>query len=310
MGEDLQVSEGLQVSEDLQNNAALPVRTTRHRRTGRHSSPHQLSLPTDAPALVLAVPGPASDDGQEVTSRLAELVSEFCPGVGIYVGYLHGEEDSLQDTVTGLARAESSHPAVLVPLQAFPDPEADAAISACAASAPMRCLAAAPLGPHPLLGEALHARLAEAGLAHATRVGRVNVVTGTGGVIVGAVGGPDAVKSAEVVAVLLASRLMVPVACEPLDNPARIVKAAGNLHAAGVNRVVLAPCVVGPEVPPDALANLAASTGLDCAAPLGPHPAIAKLVANRYGTALVDPLLADTAAKPAGTRRRAGSHSS
>jgi sirohydrochlorin ferrochelatase len=199
---------------------------------------------------------------------------------------------------------------VVIPLQAVPDEATDAAISACAASAPMVCLTAAPLGPHPLLGEALHARLAEAGLAHATRVGRVNVVTGTGGVIVGAAGGQEAVKAAEVVAVLLASRLMVPVACEPLDNFPRIAQASGQLRAAGVNRVVLAPCVVGPEITPQALADLAAHSGLDCAAPLGPHPAIAKLVAIRYGAALVDPQLADSAAQASGSRRRAGSHSS
>src|SRR3984957_17130144 len=36
--------------------SALPTRTARFRRPGRHRSPHQLSVPSDAPALILAVP--------------------------------------------------------------------------------------------------------------------------------------------------------------------------------------------------------------------------------------------------------------
>jgi len=50
--------------------------------------------------------------------------------------------------------------------------------------------------------------------------------------------------------------------------------------------------VVGPEVPAHTMAAIA-STGLECAPPLGGYPTIGHLVAIRYGAALQDPQLAD-----------------
>jgi len=60
-----------------------------------------------------------------------------------------------------------------------------------------------------------------------------------------------------------------------------------------VTRVALAPCVIGPEVPPAAMAAISAETGLECSPPLGGYPTIGQLVAIRYGAALEDPKLAD-----------------
>jgi hypothetical protein len=151
------------------------------------------------------------------------------------------------------------------------------------------------LGPHPLLAEVLHARLAEAGLARSTRVGRISIVTAADGVIVGAIGGGEAVKAAGVVAVLLASRLTIPVATAPLDDPLAVKSAAEQLRAARVARVALAPCVIGPEAGPRSLAAISAESGVACAAPLGGHHAIGQLVAIRYGAALEDPKLASLA---------------
>jgi hypothetical protein len=154
---------------------------------------------------------------------------------------------------------------------------------------------AQPLGPHPLLAEVLHTRLAVAGLARSTRVGRISVVTAADGVIVGAAGGEAAVKAAGVVAVLLASRLTIPVATALLSDPAAVKEAAGQLRAAGVSRVGLAPCVIGPEIDPEMLAAISRQSGVACAAPLGGHHAIGQLVAIRYGAALEDPQLASLA---------------
>ena len=111
--------------------------------------------------------------------------------------------------------------------------------------------------------------------------------TAADGVIVGAVGGEEAVQAAEVVAVLLASRLTTPVAAASLTDPGSIKDAAARLRQA-VPRVALAPCMVGPELTSGTLEAIAALTTTDCAPPLGSHPAVGKLVAIRYGAALAE----------------------
>jgi hypothetical protein len=185
---------------------------------------------------------------------------------------------------------------VVVPLLPAPYPEVDAAIAAAVAAAEAPFLIADHLGPHPLLAEALHGRLADVGLARAARVGRISIVTAADGVIVGAVGDEAAVQAAEVVAVLLASRLTTPVAAASLTDPGSIKDAATRLREA-VPRVALAPCMIGPELTPGTLEAIAALTTTECAPPLGSHPAVGQLVAIRYGAALADPKLASMVAE-------------
>jgi hypothetical protein len=269
--------------------SSLPVRTTRHLRPGRHSSPHQLSLPAEAPALVLAVPGAASPASEEIASEIAAWAGASCPGVTIAAGYLEGSENHLSKVLSSL---HSRLPAVVVPLLACPYPSIDEAIAAIVAAADTPILMAEHLGPHPFLAEAVHARLSEAGLARAGRAGRISLVSAADGVIVGAAGDAEAVQAAGIVAVLLASRLTIPAVPAPLADPAALREAAERLSAAQVTRVMLAPCVIGPEVPPDAMAGIAAESGLECAPPLGGYPTIGQLVAIRYGAVLEDPQLA------------------
>jgi sirohydrochlorin ferrochelatase len=280
--------------------SALPVRTSRYRRTGRHSSPHLLSLPSDTPALVIAVPGSARPETEETVIRIAEQAAGSCQGAEIRAGYLRGGKDPLAEVLDDLPTGHGGPVGVVVPLLAFPDPELDAAIAEAVASARTPLLNAAHLGPHPLLAEALHARLADAGLARAARVGRISIVTGADGVIVGAPGDEDAVEAAGVVAVLLASRLTMPVAAASLTDPASIKDAANRLREAHVGRVALAPCMIGPELTPGTLDAIAALTSTECAPPLGSHPAIAQLVAIRYGAALADPQVATAVAQARG----------
>ncbi len=241
---------------------------------------------------MIAVPGSALPETEETVAKIAATASGSCPGAGVLAGYLRGSKDSLAEVLAGLAEAAASPVTVIVPLQAFPDPRSHAEISAITRQVQMPCVVAQPLGPHPLLAEVLHARLAETGLARSTRVGRISIVTAADGVVVGAVGGQEAVQVAGVVAVLLASRLTVPVAAAPLDSVAAVRDATDQLRAARVTRVALAPCVIGPEIAPDTLAGIAAQAGLACAPPLGGHHAIGQLVAIRYGAALEDPQLA------------------
>ncbi len=289
------------MSADQDSGSALPVRTNRYRRRGRHSSPHQLSLPSDSPALVIAVPGSARPESEDIAVRVADMAAASCHGAEILIGFLRGSQDHLEDVLGSLASRDGSLAGVVVPLMAFANPEADQAISDAVAAAEAPLLIADPLGPHPLLAEALHARLADAGLARASRVGRISIVTETttDGVIVGAVGGEEAVQAAEVVAVLLASRLTTPVAAASLTDPGSIKDAAAQLRQA-VPRVALAPCMVGPELTSGTLEAIAALTSTECAAPLGAHAAIGQLVAIRYGAALADPNVASMVAQGKG----------
>lgn len=238
--------------------------------------------------LVIAVPGAATPDNEDVVARVAAVAADSCPGANIKAGYLQGDQDPLGEVIASLPHGGI---AVVVPLLAFPDQQARAGIAAAIAGAQLTCIVAQPLGPHPLMAEVLHVRLAEAGLARSTRVGRISIVSAADGVIVGAAGGPDAVQAGGVVAVLLASRLTIPVATAPVNDPVAVKEAAGQLRAARVARVALAPCVIGPEVAPGTLAALAADSGVACSAPLGGHHAIGQLVAIRYGAALEDPQL-------------------
>jgi hypothetical protein len=132
-------------------------------------------------------------------------------------------------------------------------------------------------------------------------VGRISIVTETttDGVIVGAVGGEAAVQAAEVVAVLLASRLTTPVAAASLTDPGSIKDAAAQLLQA-VPRVALAPCMIGPELTSGTLEAIAALTSTEPAPPLGSHSAVGKLVAIRYGAALADPNVATMVAEGKG----------
>jgi hypothetical protein len=287
------------MSADQDSGSALPVRTNRYRRTGRHSSPHQLSLPSDSPALVIAVPGSARPESEEIAVRVADMAAASCHGAEIRIGYLRGGQDHLEEVLSDLVSADGSPAGVVVPLLPFPNEEADRVIAETVAMAEAPLLIADHLGPHPMLAEALHTRLADAGLARASRVGRISIVTEADGVIVGAVGGEEAVQAAEVVAVLLASRLTTPVAAASLTDPGSIKDAAARLRQA-VPRVALAPCMVGPELTSGTLEAIAALTSTDCAPPLGSHPAVGQLVAIRYGAALADPQVASMVAQGKG----------
>jgi sirohydrochlorin ferrochelatase len=279
---------------------ALPVRTSRYRRIGRHASPHQLSLASDTPALVIAVPGSARPESEEIAIRIADLAAGSCHGAEVRVGYLRGNKDHLEDVLDELGSAGGGPAAVVVPLLSFPHAEVDAVIADIVAEAQAPFLTAAHLGPHPLLAEAVHARLADAGLSRASRVGRISIVTAADGIIVGAVGEEDAIEGAGVVAVLLASRLTLPVAAASLTDPASIKDAATRLREARVARVALAPCMIGPELTSGTLDAIAALTSTECAPPLGSHRAIAQLVAIRYGAALADPKVAALMAEARG----------
>jgi sirohydrochlorin ferrochelatase len=242
------------------------------------------------------VPGSARPESEDTAVRVADQAAGSCHGAEVRIGFLRGGEDPLEDALSDLPSHNGLPAGVVVPLLPFPYPEVDRAIAAAVSAAEAPFVIADHLGPHPLLAEALHGRLADVGLARAARVGRISIGTAADGVIVGTVGDEEAVQAAEVVAVLLASRLATPIAAASLTDPGSIKDAAARLRQA-VPRVALAPCIVGPELTSGTLAAIAALTSIDSAPPLGSHPAIGQLVAMRYGAALADPKVASLAAE-------------
>jgi hypothetical protein len=271
---------------------ALPRRGAggRSRRTGRHRSLHRISVASDAPALILAVPG-WIDDAIDLARHVAEITTESCPGVEIRVGFLNGDTETLAEALEadpgeGHERFERGPQAVVVPLLAGPHPEIDRSLAAAMSGAQAPAMLATALGPHPLLAGALHDRLFEAGVARASRSRGLNITQGTTGILVVADRGPQAVTDAGVTTVLLASRLSLPTAPASLGDRASVEAAVQRLSEAGATHLAIAPCVIGPETDPAEFAALSNALNAPCAAPLGGHPAIAQLVAVRYGEAL------------------------
>jgi hypothetical protein len=269
-------------------NATLPRRTGRTRPAGRHRSPHRLSVASDAPALVIAVPGAASDESIRIAEEVASTAETSCPGIEIRLGFLNGAQHLLADNLVFDNEPDPEHPldGVLVPLLAGPHPLSDAALAQAAGGASGQVMLGAHLGPHPLIAEALHARLAEAGLSRVGRSRGLSIASSTYGVLVLADRGEEAVKTAGVAAVLLASRLAMPAAPASIDDPAGIDAALARLREAGAQHPVIAPCLIGPETPVADLEAVSAAIGAPYAPPLGSHAAVGQLVAIRYGAAL------------------------
>jgi len=264
----------------------LPQRTGRTRRSGRHRSPHRLTLPSDAPTLLLAVPGSASRASDVISDEIAASARLSCQGAHVEVAYLEGRERRLDDALAASAHGRWPALAVLVPLLAGPNPRADAALRRAVTGAPVDVVVAEHLGPHPLLAEALHARLAEVGLARESRARGLSIISAANGVLVLADRGDDALRAAGVAAVLLAGRLAAPAMHASIDDTRGIVSAVARLREAGAFRVAIAPCVIGPETDPRELDAVTAATGALMAPTLGAHPAIGQLVSMRYGAAL------------------------
>ena len=273
---------------------ALPRRTTRTRPSGRHRSPHRLSVASDAPALVLAVPGRAEADTSEIGPRVASIAGLSCPGVDIRVGYLDGDDLPVSDCLlpAGPEGEEDRFPSVIVPLLLSPNASIDPALRQLAAQPAIPAVLASHLGPHPLVAEALHTRLADAGLARQARSTGLSISADGRGVVVLADIGEEAASAAGVAAVLLASRLSVPVVPASLGDPASIVDAVSRLTDSGAPRPALAPCLIGPETNVSVLDDLSAALGAPCAPTIGAHQAIGQLVAIRYGAALASLSLA------------------
>jgi hypothetical protein len=222
--------------------------------------------------LVLATPG----DTGGVAGEIAAVVRADNPHIEVRLTGVGDLADSLP----------AGRDAIVVPLLTWDDPVIMAEIAKAIAASGSGAIATEALGPHPLLAEALHIRLAERGLARADRVRVLNVSSPVDAVILGTVGGERAVHAVQPTAVLLASRLTLPVVAASLDSEPGVDIAAERLRAAGATRLAIAPCLIGHEAPLDLVERAATAVGAGHAEPLGAHSAVAELVARAYGSQL------------------------
>jgi hypothetical protein len=256
---------------------------------GRHRRDVPVSLPQDAPALVLAVPGPETDLTAGSIADLLTILRVDNPSVDVRGALIDVPADDPSSVPAVLAavtaaRAESPGPAaVAIPLIVAPHPPLVRKLRAAIADSGVNAIVSGFINSNGLVAEALHIRLAEAGLARADRVRLFSIVTAADGIIVATVGGPDAAQATNVTAVMLAARLALPVFTASMDSSPSVADVTMRLREMGVNRLAIAPCIIGPEATKPDLDALA---GAECAAPIGAHSNVAKLAAAAYGHVL------------------------
>ncbi|POX59539.1 hypothetical protein C3492_32485, partial [Streptomyces sp. Ru62] len=242
--------------------SGLPVRMPRPRQPGRHRRPEPLVAPEGAPALVLAVPGVPSTTTRSLAEEVVSIARSELPGLDARIGYLDGDDSEFPSLRSVLARAAEERTAryeqavaagvegikepdgpvaVVVPLLAGPDSALLRQIRQAVMDSRVAAELTDVLGPHPLLAEALHVRLSEAGLARADRARLFTVATAADGIILASVGGEEAVQAAGITGMLLAARLAVPVMAAALDQEGSIASVAEQLRSSGSQQLALAP---------------------------------------------------------------------
>ena len=259
---------------------------------GRHRRPMPASLPEGAPALVLAVPNVGEDGLAGATADIATVLRVDNPALDVRTARIdHGGRGDPSGIRAVLAEAAARRPAgapsaVVVPQVITPHPASTRDLREAITASGVNARIGEVYNTNALLAEALHHRLADAGLARADRVRMFSITTSADGIILATVGGEEAVGTASVTAFLLAARLALPVMAASLDAKPTIEEAAAQLEGMGVTRIALAPCVIGPEADPAAIDQAAAAIGAKTCAPLGSHGNVVKLISLAYGRVL------------------------
>ena len=273
---------------------AFPVRqpTARPLRgSGRHRRAVPASLPQTAPALVLAVPGSDTDLTSGPAGELTAILRVDNPAVEVRAARIDGggpgDPTDLRAVLADVAtrRPDNAPCAVVIPLIATVNPPVVGRLRESVAASGVNAIVSGFLNSNAMIAEALHIRLAEAGLARADRVRLFSIVTAADGILIATSGGPNGAASANVTSVLLAARLALPVITASIDSAPTVHEGVMRLKEMGVNRLAVAPCFIGPEVVKFDVDSLRA-LGAECAAPIGAHANIAKLAAMTYGQAL------------------------
>ncbi|EFE69646.1 secreted protein [Streptomyces viridosporus ATCC 14672] len=258
---------------------AGPMNRTGTGPAGRPGPPDGRRRPVP-PALVVVAHGSRDPRAPSTVRALLDRVRALRPGLPVHLGHIELNAPLLPDTLDELG-ARATGPAVLVPLLLGRGFHVKRDIPEMAARARPHPRVAAPLGPHPLLVDALHARLTEAGWPTRTDDGTRRA----SGVVLAAAGSRDPEAKADTgrTARLLAERLGVPVVPAYASAAAPTVPdALRALAARGRHRVAVASCFTAPG---RFATECAEAAPWIASAPLGAHPAVARLLLHRYDQA-------------------------
>ncbi|WP_329278510.1 sirohydrochlorin chelatase [Streptomyces sp. NBC_00691] len=228
------------------------------------------------PTLVAVGHGSRDPRARATLARLLERVRELRPGLDVRLAHIELNTPLLDTTLAELAA--EGRDAVLVPLLLAPGYHVTHDLPAALAAVPgLRARVAEPLGAHPLLVEALADRLAHAGWTPEDGASQA------AGVVLASAGSRDPRSGAELrrIAALLGERLGgVPVLPAYASAAAPTVpEAVRALAARGRHRVAVASCFTAPGL---FATRAAAHAPWIASAPLGAHPALARLVLHRY----------------------------
>ncbi|MFD7261144.1 sirohydrochlorin chelatase [Streptomyces sp. NPDC059874] len=228
------------------------------------------------PTLVAVAHGSRDPRALHTALALLDRVRELRPRLDVRLGHIELNRPLLDDTLY-----EASGAAVLVPLLLGRGYHVKRDLPAAAArAAHLRTRVAAPLGPHPLLVEALYERLVEAGWTPTPGAAVVLAAAGSRD--------PDAAADTRRTAALLSERLGgAPVVPAYASAAAPTVPdAVRALAARGHHRIAVASYFAAPG---RFATQCAAAAPALAAAPLGDHPALARLLLHRYDEALALP---------------------
>lgn len=237
-----------------------------HGRSGTWREPGaagRSSAPATAP-LVAVAHGSRDRAAQQVIDQLADEIRRAVPGLPVAAAFLQHAEPSLAASL-----AAAGPGAVIVPLLLSPGYHLETDIAAAGRAAGARV--ARPLGPDPLLTEALLARLAEAGVPAGTPV----VLAAAGST------DPRAVAATERQAELLADATGATVLAGYAAAAQPTVSEAVSALAGHTGRAVaIASYLLAPGHFQDRLSAGQAAGWVT--APLGAHGSVARLVLARY----------------------------
>jgi len=228
--------------------------------------------------LVAVAHGSRDPAGQRTVEALLDAVRERRPDLDVRAAYVQNASPDLRSALAD-ARSSDGPGAVVVPLLLSRGYHVavDIARAAGGSSDGRDAVVAPPLGPDGLLTEALADRLAEAGVPAGAPV----VLAAAGS------SDPDAVADVEEQARLLADLRRAPVvdAYATAGRPS-VREALVDLLTLAAGPVAVAPYLLAPghfATVVGAVGRGAAATWV--AAPIGPHPALADLVLERYRSA-------------------------
>lgn len=237
---------------------------------GTVATSRQRALLRAAPALVLAAHGTRDGRDRPTVEAIAQRVRSLRPTLPVRTAYL---QFSSPDVTSALEDVHGD--AVVVPLLLSTGyhlrvdlPEAIAAARALQPEATFAL--AASLGPHPLLVEALTARLHTAGWRPGVPV------------VLAAAGSTDPAASADVEASARALGVALGVPVRPgyaAGTQPTVADTVTALRAEGAQRVAVASYLISPGQ----FSDVARAAGADViAAPVADHLAVGKLVLLRY----------------------------